>query len=44
LRRLANIADNPRISLLVDEWSEEWSWLRWIRVDGRNGSCRGAAV
>ena len=35
LRRLANIADNPRISLLVNEWSEEWSRLRWVPVDGR---------
>lgn len=35
LRRLANIAENARISLLVDEWSEEWSRLRWVMVDGR---------
>ncbi|MGH7353954.1 MAG: TIGR03668 family PPOX class F420-dependent oxidoreductase [Candidatus Rokuibacteriota bacterium] len=35
LRRLANIVENPLITLLVDEWSEEWSRLRWVRVDGR---------
>jgi len=35
LRRLANIADNLRISLLVNEWGEERSRLRWVPVDGR---------
>ena len=35
LRRLANIVENPLVTLLVDEWSEEWSRLRWVRVDGR---------
>src|ERR1700730_16782449 len=34
LRRLANIAANPRVSLLVDHYEEEWSRLWWARADG----------
>jgi PPOX class probable F420-dependent enzyme len=34
LRRLRNIADNPRVSLVVDEWDEDWGRLRWVMVDG----------
>ena len=34
LRRLRNIADNPRVSLVVDVWDEDWQRLRWVRVDG----------
>src|ERR1700722_12484823 len=34
LRRLANIAANPAVSLLVDHYADEWSQLWWVRVDG----------
>nr|WP_225954629.1 TIGR03668 family PPOX class F420-dependent oxidoreductase [Kibdelosporangium phytohabitans] len=34
LKRLRNIRANPQVSLLVDEYSEDWSRLWWIRVDG----------
>lgn len=34
LRRLANIAANPRVSLLVDHYGEDWSELWWVRADG----------
>ena len=34
LRRLANIRGQSRVSLLVDHYSEDWSALWWIRVDG----------
>lgn len=34
LRRLANIADNPRVSVLIDHYEDDWSRLWWIRVDG----------
>jgi len=34
LRRLANIESDPRTSLLVDHYSEDWSQLWWVRVDG----------
>jgi len=35
LARLAAIARDSRVSLLVDEWSEDWSRLWWVRADGR---------
>jgi PPOX class probable F420-dependent enzyme len=34
LRRLANIENNPQASLLVDSYSEDWTKLWWVRVDG----------
>ena len=35
LRRLRNIAENPQVSLLVDEYDEDWERLWWARADGR---------
>lgn len=35
LRRLRNIEENPQVSLLVDEYDEDWSRLWWVRADGR---------
>lgn len=34
LRRLADIAANPRVSVLVDHYSDDWSQLWWIGIDG----------
>jgi PPOX class probable F420-dependent enzyme len=34
LRRLANIRAQPRVSVLVDEYDEDWTSLWWIRADG----------
>jgi PPOX class probable F420-dependent enzyme len=34
LRRLRNIAENPRVSLVVDVWDEEWGKLAWVMVEG----------
>lgn len=34
LRRLANLAANPATTLLVDHYSEDWTELWWIRIDG----------
>jgi PPOX class probable F420-dependent enzyme len=35
LARLDNIAANPAVCLLADEWSADWSQLWWARADGR---------
>ena len=35
LRRLDNIAANPRVSVLVDHYEDDWSRLWWIRADGQ---------
>ena len=34
LRRLANVTANPRVSLLADEYREDWAELWWVRADG----------
>jgi PPOX class probable F420-dependent enzyme len=35
LRRLANIAANPRVCVLVDHYEDDWDRLWWARADGR---------
>ena len=35
LQRLANIAADGRVSLLVDHYDDAWSALWWVRADGR---------
>jgi PPOX class probable F420-dependent enzyme len=35
LKRLRNIAENPRVSLAVDEYDEEWTRLRYVVLQGR---------
>ena len=34
LRRVRNIEANPAVSLLIDEYEDDWSRLRWLRADG----------
>ena len=34
LKRVANIQRNPRVTVLIDRYSDDWSELRWIRIDG----------
>jgi PPOX class probable F420-dependent enzyme len=34
LRRLRNIAENPLVSLLADEYTDDWAGLWWARADG----------
>lgn len=35
LQRLRNIAQNPRVALLADHYSDDWDELWWVRVDGQ---------
>jgi PPOX class probable F420-dependent enzyme len=35
LTRLANIAADPRVEVLIDHWDEDWSRLWWVRLAGR---------
>lgn len=48
LRRLANIAAEPRVSVLADHYDEDWSTLWWVRADGvahlRDTSPQGLAA
>jgi PPOX class probable F420-dependent enzyme len=34
LQRLENVRANPKVSLLVDHYEEDWNRLWWVRVDG----------
>ena len=34
LRRLANIAAEPRVAVLADHYEADWSRLWWVRADG----------
>jgi PPOX class probable F420-dependent enzyme len=34
LRRLKNIEHNARVSVLVDQYDDDWSRLWWVRADG----------
>jgi PPOX class probable F420-dependent enzyme len=34
LRRLRNVTENPRVSLVVDEYDEDWTRLRYVIVEG----------
>ena len=34
LKRVRNIARNPRVSVLVDHYEDDWTRLWWVRVDG----------
>ena len=35
LQRLRNIEADERVSILVDEYAEDWARLWWVRLDGR---------
>jgi PPOX class probable F420-dependent enzyme len=34
LRRLRNVASNPRVALLADHYEEDWEALWWVRAEG----------
>jgi PPOX class probable F420-dependent enzyme len=29
-----NVRENPRVSLVVDDYDEDWTKLRWVIVEG----------
>ena len=35
LRRIRNLRENPRVSLVVDDYDEDWSKLGFVIVQGR---------
>lgn len=35
LKRLRNIAENPRVAVLADHYEDDWDKLWWVRADGR---------
>jgi PPOX class probable F420-dependent enzyme len=39
LKRLRNIEANPRVTLLVDHYEDNWVRVWWVRVDGTAEVC-----
>jgi PPOX class probable F420-dependent enzyme len=44
LRRIRNIEENPHVSLVVDEYDEEWARLRYVIVEGQAALLTGGEV
>ena len=36
LKRLRNIADNPRLAMVFDRYDEDWRRLAWVMLHGRS--------
>ncbi len=34
LARVRDIATDPRVTFLIDRWSEDWTALAWLRLEG----------
>jgi PPOX class probable F420-dependent enzyme len=34
LKRVRNIKSNPHVSLIIDDYSEDWSGLWWVLING----------
>lgn len=43
LQRLANIRHEPRVTVLVDHYADDWSRLWWVRIDGEARILEGGA-
>jgi PPOX class probable F420-dependent enzyme len=37
LKRLRNIAENPRVAVVFDRYDEDWRRLGWVMLHGRAG-------
>lgn len=44
LRRLRNIAENPRVAVIVDRYAEDWERLAFVLLHGRASLARGREV
>jgi PPOX class probable F420-dependent enzyme len=44
LKRLENIAANPKVSVLVDFYDDDWRQLWWVRADGEARIVEGGAT
>jgi PPOX class probable F420-dependent enzyme len=44
LKRLRNIAANPTVAVLFDQYEDDWSKLWWVRVDGTARVLEGAGA
>ena len=35
LKRLRNVNENPMVTMLADQYADDWDKLWWVRADGR---------
>lgn len=35
LQRLRNIERDPRVTVLIDRYDDDWTHIWWVRIDGR---------
>ncbi|HEY7869252.1 MAG TPA: pyridoxamine 5'-phosphate oxidase family protein, partial [Methylomirabilota bacterium] len=35
LKRIRNLRENPRVSVVIDEYDEDWTRLRYVIIQGR---------
>ena len=42
LRRVRNVRENPQVSLVVDEYQEDWARLAWVMIEGTARVADGA--
>jgi PPOX class probable F420-dependent enzyme len=42
LRRVRNVRENPNVSIVVDEYDDDWTKLRWVMVEGTARVADGA--
>jgi PPOX class probable F420-dependent enzyme len=35
LKRIRNLRENPRVSIVIDEYEEDWTKLRYVIIQGR---------
>ena len=42
LKRMRNIAENPRVALVADDWAEDWRRLAFLLIRGRAAIVGGA--
>jgi PPOX class probable F420-dependent enzyme len=35
LKRIRNLRDNPRVSIVIDEYEEDWTRLRYVIIQGQ---------
>jgi PPOX class probable F420-dependent enzyme len=43
LARLQNIDRDPRVSLLMDRYDDDWTQLAWLRIEGTAAAIDGSA-
>jgi PPOX class probable F420-dependent enzyme len=44
LRRVRNILENPRVALVIDRYSDDWSQLAYLLIQGRAALLRPSAA